>query len=350
MSSTSSYRAWQATLRRQEREAARALKEIEKQRREQAKQSDLEQARFEVEAYEGLIAVLLSTHRECTPSVNWTELAAQLLAPMPARSRKNELEAYAQILSDRAALKNADALLIAARERDAVDRITAHRAYLDAEEMRASRAKLAQRVLRGEVAAAEEAVSAIDPFAEITSAGIGVRMKVHDSGMGECWVDAKGPEVLPGESKSLTASGKLSVKPMPRGQAHELFQDYICSCVLRVGREMFAILPCASVLVHATAPVFDPAIGYNERRTVISVRFERARFAGLNFERIDPSDAVDAFGARSDFKTSRKSGAFVPVEPLTDGTDTENRAAGETLAGLMKRARALRGELIMPAS
>jgi hypothetical protein len=350
MSSASSYRAWQATLRRQEREAARALKELEKQRREQAKQSDLEQARFEVEAYEGQIAVLLSTHRECTPCVNWAEIAAQLPAPMPVLCRKNELEAYAQILADRSKHQNADALLSAAGERDAEDHDAECRAYLEAEEMRASRAKLAQRVLRGEATAAEEAISAIDPFEEIMSAGIGVRMKVHDSGIGECWVDAKGPEVLPSDSKSLTASGKLSVKAMPRGQAHELFQDYICSCVLRVGREMFAILPCASVLVHATAPVFDPAIGYNERRTVISVRFERARFAGLNFERIDPSDAVDAFGARSDFKTSRKSGAFVPVEPLTSGAETEGRGGGETLAGLMKSARMLRGQLVMPAA
>lgn len=337
-------------MRRQEREAARALKELEKQRREQAKQSELEQARFEVEAYEGQIALLLSTHRECTPHVDWAEVAAQLPAPMPVRSRKKELEAYAQILGDREALKNAEALLMAARERDAADSDAAYRAYLESEEARASRAKLAKRVLRGEAAAAEEAVAAIDPFFEITRTGIGVRVKVHGSGIGECWVDAKGPEVLPSDSKSLTASGKLSVKPMPRGQAHELFQDYICSCVLRVGREMFAILPCASVLVHATAPVFDPAVGYSERRTVISVRFELARFAGLNFERIDPSDAVDAFGARSDFKTSRKSGAFVPVEPLTIGGDNGGRAEGETLAELMKRVRALRSELVMPAS
>ena len=342
MSSASSYRAWQATLRRQEREAARALRELEKQMKEHAKQSEHEAAQMEVDGYEAQVAVLLSNHRECTPQVDWPVIAAQLPSPPPVRSRKAELNVYVQLLGRKSEQQEADDLLERARQSDTAIFEQSRREYIDTEEMRLSRANLARRVLRRELMAVEEAVASIDPFSEMAASGTVITYKAHGCGLIECWVEAKGPEVLPVEIKSMTSSGKLSSKPMPRGQLHELFQDYICSCVLRVGREMFAILPYEKVLVHASAPVFEPATGLYARRTVVSVCFDRARLENLNFERLDPSDAVDAFNARSDFKVSRKSGAFVPVEPLSVAVDAVSSRENTTIAELLDHARTLR--------
>lgn len=36
---------------------------------------------------------------------------------------------------------------------------------------------------------------------------------------------------------------KLSVKAMPKGRFHEVYQDYACGCCLRIGREVLALLP-----------------------------------------------------------------------------------------------------------
>jgi hypothetical protein len=43
----------------------------------------------------------------------------------------------------------------------------------------------------------------------------------------------------------------------------------------------------------------------------------RTALARLDFERLDPSDAVEGFLHRGDFKASRKTGAFAPIAPLT---------------------------------
>ena len=38
-------------------------------------------------------------------------------------------------------------------------------------------------------------------------------------------------------------------KPMPKGLFHGIYLDYLCGCVLRVAREVFALLPVDTVLV-----------------------------------------------------------------------------------------------------
>jgi hypothetical protein len=49
---------------------------------------------------------------------------------------------------------------------------------------------------------------------------------------------------------------------------------------------------------------------------VLSVGFNRADFSQLALDVEDPSDAIDGFVHRGDAKASRKTGAFVTVEPL----------------------------------
>ena len=49
---------------------------------------------------------------------------------------------------------------------------------------------------------------------------------------------------------------------------------------------------------------------------MLSVGFNRAAFSHLALDKVDPSDAIEAFVHRGDAKASRKTGSFVPVEPL----------------------------------
>ncbi len=57
-------RAMEAAQRRHQRDSQRRLRELERQTKEQAKLSAIEQARLEVETFEGQLEVLVSVHKE----------------------------------------------------------------------------------------------------------------------------------------------------------------------------------------------------------------------------------------------------------------------------------------------
>ena len=84
---------------------------------------------------------------------------------------------------------------------------------------------------------------------------------------------------------------------------NDLLQDYVCSCAIRVARDIFALLPVSHVIVHALS----------EGNTVLSVDFERRIFTKLRFQGSDASDLVEEFRCNMDF--DRQNG-FQPVAQL----------------------------------
>jgi hypothetical protein len=163
--------------------------------------------------------------------------------------------------------------------------------------------------------------------------------------MVECKLKVNGAHVIPCELKSLNASGKMSVKPMPKARFHELYQDYVCGCVLRVAREVFAILPADHLLVTASVDALDSATGHAAEMPVLSVGFPRQALTSLDFERLDPSEAVQSFLHRGDFKKSRKSGQFEGTIPL-QACDILDRHVDELdLGKVLTLAAEVRGQI-----
>jgi len=204
---------------------------------------------------------------------------------------------------------------------------------------------LSRRVLAGELKAYAEVLKDYSPFAEISGLGSSVRVTVHNAELLGCVLKIKGVQVIPEEVKTLTVAGRVSIKPMPRSRFHELYQDYICACLLRVARELFALLPVETVLATASADSLDPRTGQPVAQPVLSAAIKRAVMAGLQFQRLDPSHAMENFVHRGDFKASRKSGAFEPISPLTpaDLTETTRKTVG--FEDLLAKVRSLREEM-----
>ena len=105
---------------------------------------------------------------------------------------------------------------------------------------------------------------------------------------------------------------------MPKPRFHEIYQDYVCGCVLRLAREVLALLPVDEVLVTASVNGrTDPRTGKPAELPVLSVAIARAVVEQLDFDRLDPSDSMENFSHRGDVKASRKGGEFLPIVPLT---------------------------------
>src|ERR1035441_5848848 len=87
-----SIRAMEAAQRRQQRESEPRKRELERQNKEQAKLSAIEQARLEVETHENKLEVLLSVHKEQGEIWDWVALAASLPPPCPKKNSNLELK------------------------------------------------------------------------------------------------------------------------------------------------------------------------------------------------------------------------------------------------------------------
>jgi len=132
---------------------------------------------------------------------------------------------------------------------------------------------------------------------------------------------------------------------MPKTRFHEIYQDYVCSCVLRVAREVFALLPVESLLITASADILDPRTGQTVEQPVLSAALPRAAHARLDFDRIDPSDAMENFLHRGDFKASRGSSEFNPITPLTANDLPRPSSESMDFRDLIAAVRRLRDEL-----
>ncbi|MCI0747261.1 MAG: TerB family tellurite resistance protein [Verrucomicrobia subdivision 3 bacterium] len=175
---------------------------------------------------------------------------------------------------------------------------------------------LAASVLAGDHDAYVRVLRELSPFAELSELGSSLNFRIHTPQLMEALVKVNGEQAIPSAIKSLISSGKVSTKAMPKGRFHEIYQDYVCGCVLRVGRELFALLPVETIIVTALADLFDSRTGRTAEQPILSVAMPRGVLRKLNFNLLDPSDAMENFLHRGDFKASRKAGAFVPITPL----------------------------------
>ena len=347
-------RAIQAAERRRQREEEKRRRELERRAKELAKVSALEQARLEVEAYENKIALLLSIHKEQGDLWNWKEVFASLAPLPPRRTSYHEFKARCASVTS----QGSEAVIREACRRD-------ERAFQDTLEAYAKERSewemlkaLAGEILAGECDAHVKALTAFNPFEEIAELGSALHFTAHSPSLLECSIKVNGVQAVPAETKALTSAGKLSVKSMPRSQFHALYQDHLCSCVLRVGREVFAMLPVEECLINALADWFDSSSGRTSEQPVLSVVLSRALMADLDFERLDPSDAIERFLHRGDFKASRKAGAFAPIVPLVPGdiprATTTARDLSQILAAACEFHRHIREEIskldVMPSS
>ena len=345
---------WRATLRVsraverwQQRDAKKRQRELLRSFKEQAKLSALEQARLEVETYENGIEVLLSVHKEQQEDRwDWPAMACSLAPVGPERQSHNEFRAK-QRLAVATARTNPDSTIEQARlqdDREFQEALQSHsREKAEWEKMKT----LARRVLAREAEAYVDALREFNPFAELASVGSSLNFKIHSAGILECVLSIHGRKAIPSEVKTLTASGKVSVKPMPKGRFIDIYRDYVCGCVLRVAREAYALLPIDVLLVTAVSEGVDSSTGQTVERPVLSVAIPRAALELLNFEKLDPSDAVMAFNHRGELTASRKTGEIEFTSPLMPADLPPPPLETSALPDLMAGVKRLRAQLTM---
>lgn len=319
-------RSLEAEARRREREALRRQRELERQRAQVAKMEEMERALHEVQVFQNYLDVLLSVHKDCGEPWDWEEIRS---APPPSQPERTDYrERMAQVQLDGFKPGLTERLLRRTESRReelvrTVDRAQEadERAYQDAlktyqrdhTDWQATR-ELAGRILEGEPSALTDAVVQVGPFREIEGLGSSVEFHADDSSVIQVTLAVNDQEVIPKDSKTLLKSGKLSVKPMTKSRFYELYQDYVCGCVLRLARELFALLPIGMAIITAESELLNTQTGHLEMQPILSVAIPRETLQGLNFDMLDPSDCMENFVHRMKFMKTK---GFQVVEALT---------------------------------
>ena len=318
-------RAMGAASRRAERAAVKRQRELERQHKQYKRMAALEQAEYEAQEHANYVDVLRSIQRDCGPVWDWRRIAdaPPPPEPLPARMRAAEaeaaLEAFRPGLLDRL-LGRVDrkqeelrAAIVRAAEQDTEDHRAALKEYEKQRAEWAESQQLAHAILAGEAEAWLAALEQSGVFEEIDALGSRIVFGFHESGPPEAEIHVNTDEVIPREERTLLQSGRLSVKKMPGGRFNELYQDYVCGCVLRIAREVFALLPLDGVIVTAVADVLDTSSGHVREQPILSVAFPREGLERLNFDAVDPSDSMKGFVHRMSFK---KTTGFAPVSRI----------------------------------
>ncbi len=316
---------WKGLTREMERSARRRQRELERQQKLLGKMQEIEKTAYEVQVYENHIDLLLSVHKECGNVFDWAEIKKSdpPVKPSPLRTHedaaRSELNSTKIGLSDkllgRAGSKK-DKLIKAiedAKRLDESEYLEALKAHEKEYSDWNAAKELADKILLGDIKAYSDAIKLIKPFSDINQLGSSLVFGAKTPSLITASIYVNSDQVIPSEIKSLTKSGKLSVKQMPKSRFYEIYQDYVCSSVLRIARELFALLPVDMTIITAMGSLLNTKTGHMEEMPILSAAIPRKTLEKLNYESIDPSDSMNNFVHRMDFKKSK---GFLPVEAI----------------------------------
>lgn len=325
MSFNGTVRSLVAASRRYDRAEKKRKNELERRRKEFSRLQEVEQAHFLVEEYENHIGFLISFHKETTPPINWTGLLRMNPPPKIPYDRSNEflaqtnLNNYTPSFLDRKLRKTEkkrkalEKLVEESIKRDQKINETVFTQYKSEISEYEESKELAEKVLDGSKEAYDKAMRFFAPFSDLNGIGTKVSWGYVNSQYGYATLEANSKEVVPLQEKYLLKSGKLGSKQMAKRKYWELYQDHVCSSILRIARELFSILPLDKVVIDAKIQLLNPKTGYMENTVILSVLIPKQTLNSLNFEHIDCSDALENFVHHIRFSTTK---GFSNVESL----------------------------------
>lgn len=310
-------RSYQAAKRRGERDAQRKGRELQKQMQNIGKMQEAQRAAYEVDVYDNQIDVVTSVHKESSEPWDWKEMAQtpKPVEPILAHSHEDAARVkrdqhkpgmFSKMLGKES--KDKERLQQAVEEgkqRDQHVYDEARRQYDESLGNWQATTDLARRVLEGNSDAYIEAIQEANPFSDISALGSQITFNSSAPWYMESTLVVSSNEIIPKQEKSLTKTGKLSTKEMPASRFNEMYQDYVCSCILRVARELFSLLPIEMAIVQAMAETVNPATGRKEEQTILSVAIERQTLETLNLDAIDPSDSMKNFVHKMKFSKAK---------------------------------------------
>ena len=171
---------------------------------------------------------------------------------------------------------------------------------------------IATGVLENDNDAYNYAINLYNPFDFADEIGTYISYDFNSS-IPQINITVKGKDVIPENEKYIVRDKEIKERPIPKNKFNEIYQDYVCSAVIRLAREFFAFFPINDVIINANGEIFNSSTGHNDDAIILSVYFPYDELQKLNFSLIDPSDSIRNFQHTMNFN---KTTGFTAVSQL----------------------------------
>ncbi|MBT2680610.1 DUF4236 domain-containing protein [Bacillus sp. ISL-35] len=308
-SSTSSSRSYK-------RDAYKRRNELARLERDRQKLQEQEYARLQVELYENRLDQIRSIHHECDDEVDWDEVYSRKAPFEEGQAGQNERQAREQLQRYQPGFFDRLFKRDEAKKRKLEEEVQAA-IQKDQELMNEWKYMhdVSKRILEKDVDAYFEVIDEFRPLDELVEFGSGFEFGTDQPDLIHVSFDVNAKDAVPEKALSLTKTGKLSEKNLTKTTYYDLYQDYVCSCALRIARDLFALLPVQHVFVHAYEERLNTATGHEDKGAILSVKYDKPTLKHLNFTNLDPSDALKNFEHQMNFKKTK---GFEEVKEILD--------------------------------
>lgn len=122
-------------------------------------------------------------------------------------------------------------------------------------------------------------------------------------------------DFIPKSYKTLTPTGKLSLKTYTKTDYYEVSSQFISGIILKTVRNLFQLLPIADVFINFIASENDELSQRKEEKLIYSGYFSREQVENMSDFDKNPFDLIISFPHEVKFVKTR---GFKPIEPLDE--------------------------------
>ena len=315
-----------ALARSFERAERRRANESARQYKAMVKQEAFENGQRAVQEYNNYVELISSTHKEQSERIDWNDILNEPEPLKPIKSDKKQKEAehnlanYVPSFLDKVLgsinkkRQQLETLIETAKSMDRSIYDNDLQQYADDYQEWKKYNRFARGVLSADTEVYKKVLEHLNPFSDIEEIGSRINIMFEKEHV-VVTLFANGISVIPDFTLTQTATGKVSKKKMPIGNFYELYQDYICSCVLRVAREIASFLPLKYIFVNAQSEMVNTRNGHLEQQTILSVAMPIAMLGKLNYDTIDPSDSMQNFIHNMAFSKTKGFNEVATISP-----------------------------------
>lgn len=262
--------------------------------------------------------VLRDIHKSCLASLSWHDALSRPPVPPPTPRHDHEAAAQADLVRRGPNLWHRLVGSAAAIRADLERKVVLARQLDEYENQRAAEDYAFDQAVRrwanGESEAMLDALKIFNPVKGVAGLGVEIKARVPHPSVIECVLQVYPGEIIPNFGLPLVPLDELRSQPFTGTSSVSEYQEYVCGCILRLGRELHGLLPVEAALVHAVWQRIDPATGHSVSQVIASVFMPIVKMQSLKYDSLQPSAAIrTTLEGRIALDQWM---AFSPVEPL----------------------------------
>lgn len=269
----------------------------------------------EVEEFNELIEYILSFHKECDYNYDWEAIAKEQ-PPFNAEEKgPNEAAALDKLNNYEPNVLGKFFKIFNNRHREELEEEVKKAREEDKKLYKAweNRRKISQSILKNDPKAYMILLEDIQFFKELSGFINSLKIQALEDDVMIIEYDINIDEVIPSYYKTLTKSGKLSIRKYNKTDYYAIVKGYVSSITFRIARNIFGLLPINTVIINTQTELLNTQVGRIDNITILSVKIDKNTLKEMNFDLIDPFDALNNFEHNVKFLKTK---GFQTVEKL----------------------------------